>query len=435
MAARRLIRSGSHDGLLHALIVGDLDVEIEDDTLLTTPLIWAVSRGNVPMISALIRRGANLEAVVKSKGADGFYPPLERGIPKLNQGATPLLEAAASGQEEIVKILVDNGAKLEVTDSWGYSPLARAIQAGAKSSVKLLLDHTADMASLDWEIEDQDAMVFNLKNAIDRAFLEPSPLKNAVMAGDEETSVISGTQRRPQDDEASEGAGHLYEADYDRFPWHAPGQERTPVLRRLMENGVKVGGRSSIFGYDFLARAAADGDLGLMKLLLENGANTEDWVEEMRTLLVATAENGREAVVRFLLDRRAVTNETKFSVGMALMNAIQQQQEGTVKILCEGGADLETSSYQFESKPLHEAAGKGYVEIVKLLIEHGADLNSKSNGLTALMAAAENGRGAVVEELLQAGANPNIRGGIRFRKAKRFAKDDEVRGVFTRHGL
>jgi ankyrin repeat protein len=390
--ASHLIRSESHDELLHALIVRGLDVEVEDDTHLATPLIWAVSRGNVSIVSELIRRGANLEAVVQIKKFDGFYPPHHRVIPKLNQGVTPLLEVAASGQEEIVKILVDSGAKLEVKDSWGYSPLTRAIQAGAKSSIKLLLDRTADMARLDWEIENEDAMRRNHLKVDLSGFSHPSPLKAAVIVGDEETVnqlVDKGSMRQRWKYRNAETPLSLAVSNADhrmikllitkgadpsdassvRFPWLAPEQEKIAVMKMLVENYARVGGSSSIFGPGFLIRAAADGDVAVVKLLLENGANTEYWVEGMGTPLVAAATNGREAVVRFLLDR-------------------------------------------------------------------GADLNSKPNGMTtALMAAAENGHGAVVDELLQAGADPNIRGGLRFRKAKGFAKNDQVRGVFTRHGL
>src|SRR4051794_33634993 len=60
--------------------------------------------------------------------------------------------------------------------------------------------------------------------------------------------------------------------------------------------------------------------------------------------------------------------------------------------------------------PLHEAAWGGHTEVVKLLIEKGADMNIGSSYKaphTPLQTAAEEGHYEVVELLLQRGADVN----------------------------
>jgi ankyrin repeat protein len=64
------------------------------------------------------------------------------------------------------------------------------------------------------------------------------------------------------------------------------------------------------------------------------------------------------------------------------------------------------------SRALLEASLIGHEEIVKILIQRGADVNAKGGVYdTALQAAASSGHGGIVRLLLDAGANMNARGG------------------------
>ena len=54
---------------------------------------------------------------------------------------------------------------------------------------------------------------------------------------------------------------------------------------------------------------------------------------------------------------------------------------------------------------------KDHTEVVKLLLEKGAEVNAKesTNGVTALMMAANNGHPEVVKLLLEKSANVNVK--------------------------
>ena len=62
------------------------------------------------------------------------------------------------------------------------------------------------------------------------------------------------------------------------------------------------------------------------------------------------------------------------------------------KLLVKAGADLEAKTPTTGGKPLHLAAEQGHSEVLSVLIEEGADINSPgSDGATPLYIAALNG--------------------------------------------
>ena len=79
--------------------------------------------------------------------------------------------------------------------------------------------------------------------------------------------------------------------------------------------------------------------------------------------------------------------------------------EAVVKLLLEKGADIESKD-DYGRTPLSWAAEGGHKAVVKLLLEKGADMESKDDyGQTPLSWAAEGGHEAVVQLLLEKGAD------------------------------
>ena len=89
----------------------------------------------------------------------------------------------------------------------------------------------------------------------------------------------------------------------------------------------------------------------------------------------------------------------------ALMFAAINNQLELAKVLIERGADVNRQGWT----PLHYAAAKGHREMIRLLLDNDAYIDSESsNGTTPLMMAAFSTSPLAVKLLLEEGADPTL---------------------------
>ncbi len=137
---------------------------------------------------------------------------------------------------------------------------------------------------------------------------------------------------------------------------------------------------SKCISNDFLLlKAVKDGDLAEIKRQIINGAN-----------------------VNIIDDYEGFTG-SGFS---ALEIAIERGQAESVKLLLEAGADPNYFTVASGSPPLIDAAAECSIEIAKLLIKAGAEINCEDG--SALAIAARNGCLEIVKMLVEANADLNI---------------------------
>jgi len=79
----------------------------------------------------------------------------------------------------------------------------------------------------------------------------------------------------------------------------------------------------------------------------------------------------------------------------------------SVVLLIDAGADInQASNNDFKVYPIHSACANSHLEIIELLISHGADINVKQQrGVSPLHSAAHNGNLAIVKLLIENGAD------------------------------
>ena len=125
-----------------------------------------------------------------------------------------------------------------------------------------------------------------------------------------------------------------------------------------------------------LYTAAAFNNFELCKILLEAKADPNFLTNESGTALHVAAEFGYNNIVHLLIDYKVDVNIQEYiQKRTALYVAAEQGKATTVKILIENKAGIEIRNTQLAT-PLAIAIKNNYIEIVKLLINAQANLNS-----------------------------------------------------------
>ena len=194
------------------------------------------------------------------------------------------------------------------------------------------------------------------------------------------------------------------------------------VSRLLRRTGTPVDAcrRIDLNGATMLAVASRNGHLGVVKHLLEQGADVNLEGGNCDSPLVSAAEQGHIAVVGELLEHGGDVNIDSY--GRTPLNAASfQGHTRVVEKLLDHGANMARRDGRGVT-PLFNAACVENVDIVELLIDRGADVNQIcahgmtplhiaaqhgfcAHGMTSLHVAAQQGFTRVVETLLEHGAD------------------------------
>ena len=175
------------------------------------------------------------------------------------------------------------------------------------------------------------------------------------------------------------------------------------VVRLLLERGAQREAANKN-GATPLFIAAQRGHEGVVRLLLEGGAQREAANKDGATPLYIAAQQGHEGVVRLLLERGAQREAAQKDGATPLYIAAQQGHEGIVRLLLDGGAQKEAAQKDGLT-PLHMAAQDGHEGVVRLLLDSGAQIEAATkDGVTPLHIAVQQGHEGVVRLLLERGA-------------------------------
>ncbi|KAK2800668.1 hypothetical protein FQN50_008052 [Emmonsiellopsis sp. PD_5] len=169
-----------------------------------------------------------------------------------------------------------------------------------------------------------------------------------------------------------------------------------PLVQLFLDSGADLFATSAQRAYAFHA-ACVGGNLSVVQLLLDSGADPYARCEgPFVTALQAAAispKEGSTAVVRFLLDIGCDVNEQGGKIGSALQAAIYSANLPVVKLLLDRGANVNAQCGKVENA-LKLAATKGrlsfcpligsrrrtedtFFAIVQLLLDRGADVNAQ----------------------------------------------------------
>ena len=156
-----------------------------------------------------------------------------------------------------------------------------------------------------------------------------------------------------------------------------------------------------------IADAAARGDREAVMALLKKAADVNAAQGDGMTALHWAAMNGDAELAQMLIVAGAnVRATTRLGTYTPLYLASQHGHAAVIQALVTAGADVKAGTPN-GTTPLMVAAASGEVEAVRLLIEHGSEVNAKDGvrAQTPLMYAAASNRAAVIELLASKGAD------------------------------
>jgi ankyrin repeat protein len=297
----------------------------------TTALMWAAEQGHSEIIRLLALHGADLNTQSASitppkRRGLGFAPPNTPSDAPAKGGLTALLFAVREGSLESVTALASAGADVNQTSIDGSSPLLVAVQDGFYNIGRFLIDHGANV---------------NLLNS--KGW---TPLYLAVKNRNQETTAIPGP--------AAEGSLEFIQTllEHHANP-NAQIKADTEIHQGMTAAWLKEAGATP------LLRAAICGDLTVVKMLLDHGADPLiPTFDHTTPLMVASGVGWADGLLR------------EYSEDETLQ---------VVKLLLDRGADVNLAN-DHGITALHGAGYKGANKVVQLLVDHGANLAAQDKG-------------------------------------------------------
>ncbi len=244
-------------------------------------------------------------------------------------------------------------------------------------------------------------------------------LIDAVKTGSAE--AVSAVLKQKADVNATEADGTT------ALHWaaHSNNLEMARLLLRAGANPNVV----NRYGVAPLRLAVEAGNAAVVEALVKAGADANAAIASGESILMTAARTGDPVTLKLLIGAGAKANAAEETQGQtALMYAALENHGPAVRVLVEGGADvnarskpLEWPEFKFNTggmiytlQPVGGwtaamfAAREGAVDAVRALADTGADLNlADPDGTTPLILAIVNARFDTAVALLEKGADPN----------------------------
>ncbi|KAK0701566.1 ankyrin repeat-containing domain protein [Lasiosphaeria miniovina] len=208
----------------------------------------------------------------------------------LNQGLTPLHLAALSGLQKPVRFLLDRGADPTAMSEYDETPLHLAVRRGLSCSCCEVWDAACDV----W-----DAAESRIETVLD--FIDISDEEEYVDHIEyilrELSGLIIDLLRHPAsaiNARTSDGSQALHLVRYGHW-------SSATLVNVLVKHGAGVSGRNSKQQTPLLL-ACAEGDVEVVRLLLNNGALVTESDDEGRNALHYAAMGGKKETVLLILD-------------------------------------------------------------------------------------------------------------------------------------
>ena len=214
-----------------------------------------------------------------------------------------------------------------------------------------------------------------------------------------------------------------YKNKYGITPLHLAAEHgHIEIAELLIENGANVDAKNN-GNVTALHLAAQNGHTGIVSLLIANDVDIDVKISDGRTSLHLAAEHGHLEIAEHLVENGANIDEKDHDGRTPFCAAANKYEENSemVRLLIEKGANIEDIDNlgrpfiryvlpQHKSQEVVDYYEYCYIKKhIEHLIEDEADLNIRYNGKIYLCWAAEHGHLEIAKLLLANGANVNVK--------------------------
>jgi ankyrin repeat protein len=395
------------------------------------PLGWfeAAKMGDLDRVNEFIENGADINLQI----GDEYY------------NFSALMFASAAGHFEVARLLIENGASVDIEDDTGITALTFAAINGHVSIVRLLIKNgaiinppneyddftTLGEAAKRGHVDVIRLLIDNGAHVNQAGFGERTALDNASIGGHFEIAKLLIENGATVNHLRSKGESALTDAvlggyieivklliENGAFINHADELGFTAldkactvgnvaILGLLFEGGATIN-HAHKAGFTALAEASYVGNLEIVRFLINIGANVNIADASGRTAVHRASLGGHVEIVRLLIENRADVSRVDRQGWTALVSAAKEGHVEVVELLIENGATISAASVSAIAEALKQACRKRAIRVSELLIENGAsvdtiDLNERS----ALSEASEKGDIEIMKILLTNGADIN----------------------------
>ena len=425
---------GDRDGI-RSLLKQAVDVNAAQGDGMTA-LHWAALKGDAEMADMLLYAGANVRAATRLAGYTPLYMAGKAGstavIDRLLKagsdpnaavagGITPLMMAATAGEPTAVKLLLEKGANANATETeFGQTPLSFAAAFNRAEAIRILVTNGAKV------------------NAATKVVVPPAPAQRggggggggqaaqggaaaattgprgaAAAAAGGATPAAAGGGRGNRGGQAPAAPAVAGAAPAPAAGAPAPaaaaggGQGQAAAAGA---DGAARGGNNPKGGLTPLMYAARQGSVDAARALLETGAAIDAVSGDKTTALLFATINAHFDLAKMLVERGANPNLASLDGATPLY----------------GIANTQWARHSGYPQPTLKYESTSYLEMMKLLLDKGADPNSRlakelwysqynfalesasAAGSTAFWKCAEVGDIDGMKLLVSRGADPNI---------------------------